>query len=305
MIHAPYYSYQKIQEILSGVTLLDYGFFLASTERVRYTGRLGTHHYFEGKGIKMAIKGEVYFDFKKDKGGGLLSAVMDLEDLDFLGAVGFLESGFRLSLSELSTLKTHRVKKTLGTPEKSSLELLSFGSVQDPSLLNYFLSRGISSLVVRDYGIEVGLSLKGRRQVAFGLQNSKKGYELRTPSLKLKSGPSSYSIVEQSSKAIIVFEGIMDLLSYVELTYRGGSYVRRTLVVLNSVTTAKQFIKDFEGYEGTVFLCLDGDAPGTKATKEIQEGLVLATTRDVRYVYGLSETGFTDLNDALKSFLKL
>ncbi|MHA6697246.1 toprim domain-containing protein [Chryseobacterium sp. A321] len=298
MSPSKYYSYSQIQEILSGVTLLDYAFYLVMSGTLSYTGRFGTHHYFEAKGIKMAIQGEVYYDFKKDKGGGLLTAVMDLENLSFLSAVAFLEADFSLSSSELTEIQTKASTERKRAPSKSTLKLLSFGSVKDVALRSYFKSRGISSTVLEDYGLEVCFQLKGRKGVAFGLENSKGGYDLRSSTWKLKSGPSSYSIVEQSAKRMVIFEGLTDLLTYVELQYQKGSLIRRTLVVLNSVTQCSRFLEDFSSFSGYVFVCLDGDEAGEKATQKILEGMPQAKVRDVRSVYGISKEGFNDLNEA-------
>ena len=300
-----YYSYSRIQEILSSVTLLDYAFYLVVRGKISYTGRLGTHHYFKAKGIKMAIKGDVYYDFKKDKGGGLLTAVMDFENLSFLTAVAFLEADFSLAPLQLSEIKTKASRESKKTPSKSTLKLLSFGSVKDLGLLSYFKSRGISASVLEDYGLEVYFEVKGRKRVAFGLENSRGGYDLRSSSLKLKSGPSSYSILEQSAKRMIIFEGLTDLLTYVELQYQKGAIIRRTLVVLNSVVHTRRFLEDYNSFSGYVFVCLDGDEAGDKATQKLLSGMPRAKVRDVRCIYGISKEGCNDLNEAFTQLLPL
>ena len=98
---------------------------------------------------------------------------------------------------------------------------------------------------------------------------------------------------------MIVFEGMTDMLSFLQLQKLSGNENNRTLVSLNSITNVDRFLAVHKDFNGKIFLCLDGDRGGDLATNKILQSFTQKNIKDVRPLYSISENGNNDLNDYL------
>lgn len=296
-----YWTPERIASVTGSVTLLEYLFHLEHQGRLRYKGLVGSHHYFLSEGVKMAVSGSNYYDFRKSKGGGIIGAVMDFENLSFTEALHFLSEFSGLHPDLMAYVGQIEERAIRAKAHYKSPEILRIHKIRSEHLANYFRFRGISIGVLAAYTMEYHYLLRGRKQRAIGIKNVLGGIELRSSSMKVKIGPASYSLFEGKKKTIVLFEGMTDLLSYIEWKRRGKRPLKRTLVCLNSVGMVSRFINDYKDFDGNVLLLLDGDSAGNEATEALIKGLEKANVKDIRLRFGISISGRNDFNEVLLS----
>ena len=125
------------------------------------------------------------------------------------------------------------------------------------------------------YGFEIREN--GRYLFALAYANDIGGYELRGAPNKanadgFKGGTAPKGITThlgRENAATVVFEGFMDMLSWVTMT----DGVKHNLVVMNSVTNKEETVEVLRSISGTIYLCLDNDKAGEEATAFIKNAL--------------------------------
>ena len=176
----------------------------------------------------------------------------------------------------------------------ASFELLPLRS---PGLFSYLNQRKINIDIAKRFLQEAHYSFNKREDdsylYALAYQNDKGGVELR--SAKYKGGTSPKWItthLDIDNAPLVVFEGFMDMLSFATLC--GG--VKHNFITLNSIVNVDAGIeivnKNEEHFE-KIFLCLDNDEGGNKATNILLQAFPDAV--DLRHRFAPSK----DVNDYL------
>lgn len=145
------------------------------------------------------------------------------------------------------------------------------------------------------YGFEVRED--GRYLFALAYPNDLGGYELRGAPNKTnikgyKGGTAPKGItthILRENAATVVFEGFMDLLSWVTMT----EGVKHNLVVMNSVVNKEATVEVLRSLSGKIYLCLDNDKGGNDATAFIQNAVPPAID------YRSHFAGYKDVNEYL------
>lgn len=156
----------------------------------------------------------------------------------------------------------------------------------NPALTEYLSSRGIRLKTAMDYCKEVYFKINDKRFFGIGTENEN-GWAIRNKYWKGCSGQGS-SYFNKNNRELAVFEGVFDLLSYLELEI--GKSRNKDYMVLNSLVNIKKSMDILRSYE-TVDLMLDRDEGGRKATTEIRNAL--GNCRDLSDWY----KPFKDVND--------
>lgn len=186
------------------------------------------------------------------------------------------------------------------TPPKQKeevLQVLASRPLKNKYLLSYMMSRGISKNMTETWCKEVDYSLYNRTYTAIGFRNDKGGWDLRNPANKHASVPKHFrSILPGGARAIHVFEGFMDFLSFLSIpAFRAREPM--AYLVLNSVHLFERSIPILDGYE-TVKLYLDHDDTGRKIT---QQAVALGSKyQDESKLYN----GYKDMNEYLVNLKK-
>lgn len=153
--------------------------------------------------------------------------------------------------------------------------------LQNRVLYAYLGARCINTTIAKrflkeaHYGFEIRED--GRYLFALAYGNDIGGYELRGAPNKanadgFKGGMAPKGItthLRQENVATVVFEGFMDMLSWVTMT----DGVKHNLVVMNSVTNKEETVEVLRSISGTIYLCLDNDKAGEEATAFIKNAL--------------------------------
>ena len=295
------FSPQDIENIVKNTSTVDYFFYLERQGRVKFDRQHGHDYYFLTDNEKFSVDEKGYYDFKAGKGGQIFKAVMELEKKTWKEAVEFLKDFSNTTISQ--SVKNQKAENKRLTPtqhytEKApSTKITQVTVPNNDKLLEYFAGRGISKEILQQYAQQVHYrnNSDGKNYFGIGLRNQSGGYDVRNLYVKAKVGASDISIITGTRNEMVVFEGMTDMFSYLQMAKDNGKPNDRTLVVLNSITNTGTFIEQFENYTGKIHLFLDGDKAGNDATQNILNNL--KNSIDQRGAYGIGKSEVKDLND--------
>ncbi|MEX2594145.1 MAG: toprim domain-containing protein, partial [Anditalea sp.] len=173
-------------------------------------------------------------------------------------------SGHSFSFHQQTTPPPLSTKKE--SPAISILKIKPLGN--NRAITDYLHSRSISLETAKKFCREVYYSIGDKRY--FGLGNKhENGWAIRNKYWKgcTAQGVSHY---RNNSADLCLFEGIFDLLSYVEM--KKGDQVPEDFMVLNSLSNLKGSITEINKY-GFVELFLDRDQAGKEATDMLRQSI--------------------------------
>ena len=286
-----------VQKIVENTSVVDYFFYLEQKNRVKFDRQRGHDYYFVTDNEKFSVDEKGYYDFKAGKGGKIIKAVMQMEGKNWLEAVNFLKDFSNTTISQSAqTAKDRRPAPTQHSNTPHSV-ITNIVVPNNDKLLEYFAQRGISKEILQQYTQQVHYrNIKENKDYfGIGIPNQSGGYDIRNPYIKAKVGASDMTVIPGTRNEAVVFEGMTDMLSYLQMAKDNGKPNDRTLVVLNSVTNTGTFIERFKNYTGKIHLFLDGDKAGDDATQSILNNL--KNSIDKRGNYGIGKGEINDLND--------
>lgn len=286
-----------VQKIVENTSVVDYFFYLEQKNRVKFDRQRGHDYYFVTDNEKFSVDEKGYYDFKAGKGGKIIKAVMQMEGKNWLEAVNFLKDFSNTTISQ--SAQTARDRRPAPTQHSNTPHSVITNIVvpNNDKLLEYFAQRGISKEILQQYTQQVHYrNIKENKDYfGIGIPNQSGGYDIRNPYIKAKVGASDMTVIPGTRNEAVVFEGMTDMLSYLQMAKDNGKPNDRTLVVLNSVTNTGTFIERFKNYTGKIHLFLDGDKAGDDATQSILNNL--KNSIDQRGAYGIGKGEVNDLND--------
>ena len=182
-----------------------------------------------------------------------------------------------------------------------SFQHLEVGELTHPALLRYLQERGINIALAKAQCKELHFTHNGKPYFAIGFPNVAGGFEVRNRFFKGCVAPKDISHIRQQGEArekCLVFEGMMDYLSFLTLRKRNCSNLpdldRQDYVILNSTANVSKAIDVLHGY-GRIHCMLDNDEAGSKAYRELERKFA-GRIRDFSDNY----KGHKDLNDYLR-----
>lgn len=300
---------QDIENIINNTSIVDYFHYLADKGRLKFDRQRGHDYYFLTENEKYSVSDtprKGYYDFKAGEGGQIIKAVMKFEEKSWREAVDFLKDFSNTYIPETEKQGRQNAENKIPTPAQEvdfspkNVLVRTFVPNND-KLLAYFAGRGISKEILQQYAQQVHYHNKtsGKDYFGIGIPNQSGGYDVKSllekPYDKAKVGVSDISIIRGTRNEAVVFEGMTDMFSYLQMAKDNGKPNDRTLVVLNSVTNTSTFIEQFKNYTGKIHLFLDGDKAGNDATQNILNSLKNSVDERVRY--GIGKNGVNDLND--------
>lgn len=177
--------------------------------------------------------------------------------------------------------------------EKTNYQITEIKELQNPNLIKYLQERGLSSNI---YPLikEIHLTIGDKKLYAIAFKNESGGWELRNQYYKGTVLKKDISIItlnqnnELKNKNIVVFEGFMDALSFVEIK----RFFKGDLLVMNSIALLNKTKERLKNYS-EIHLFLDNDRSGEKCKIEILSSFPQA--KDCSKVYSDQK----DLNEYL------
>lgn len=284
-------SNMNIKEIKEKYTCLDY---LGTPLKKTYSGwhiyrcpwKTDTH-----PSLTVSPDGKVWRDLSSGAEGGIIELVMAVK-----GTKDFREVCASFDSSSFSSSKTLDCKKEREL-EGSMFTSFNVLPLQSRGLYAYLSKRKINTTIARQLLQEAHYNFQercdGKFLYALAYLNNKGGYELRSEQFKGGTAPKGITTHHyQENAPTVVFEGFMDMLSFVTLC----GEIRHNYLVLNSIVNTDAAIEVLKKAENTVYLCLDNDKGGDEATKRILDELPSAI--DIRGRFAPAK----DVNDYLCSY---
>lgn len=252
-------------------------------------GNYGMYHSLfradNNASLKVDFSKNLWIDFGSNEGGTLIDLVMKINHCSNADAMRLLEQSSNL----FSFHGDDNFRK-----EEPSISIQKVIPLSHPSLLHYLTERCVSVDIAKQHCLEVHYSTNGRNYFTIGFKNDSDGWILRSEYFKgcTSMDITAYSNTENNKDCCIVFEGFMDYLSY--LTLKGFDKLKTNTVILNSTSNLSRVI-DFIKSHSKVFIYLDNDEGGRKATQIIRQACPAVIDQSVKYAE------YKDLNEYLIS----
>lgn len=238
--------------------------------------------------FKVDMNKNIWFDFGLGCGGNVFDLIMRLKDCNFKEALHFLRN-------EFDSFSFHQPRIDIELKKKEnqkSYEIDQTKPLANYILIEYLKSRKLNIELSKKYLVEVYYQLNNKQYFGIGFKNDSGGIEIRNKYAKLCLGKKWYTSLKNKSNQLIVLESWSDFISLLMLFPKTENQF--DFVILNSLSMLNKLDLVFEEYE-KVYLALDNDEAGTKATQKYLEILGTKCT-DIRYLY---KNGSKDLNDYL------
>ena len=240
--------------------------------------------------FKVNTENNQWYDFGIGRGGNIIALaelLYNSSDVSYL--IHQIERNAPSSVSgSLPTVKP--------TTPQNSFEHLHVLPITHPALIKYLEERCIDVEMARTVCKELHFDTRGKHYFGIGFPNIAGGYEIRNPFFKGCIAPKdiSHFYAEEPKKVCFVFEGFMDLLSFMTLRRKENDGLKRQdYLVLNSVTNIHKVAKRLSRYD-SVQCFLDNDEAGRNAYLQLSKELGKTVT-DASTLYN----GFKDLNEYL------
>lgn len=181
---------------------------------------------------------------------------------------------------------------------KQNYQITEIKELQNANLKDYLHQRCLSTKV-HPLVKEIHFRIDQKNLYAIGFENLSGGWELRNPFYKGSLLKKDISIIKlnnesqnqnETGKRIVVFEGFIDALSFVEMK----PFFNGNLLVMNSISLLNRTKEYLQNYS-EIHLFLDNDKAGENCKTSILESF--PETKDHTKIYALHK----DLNDYLKS----
>ena len=231
-----------------------------------------------------------WYDFGIGRGGNIIALaelLYNSSDVSYL--IHQIERNAPSSVSgSLPTIKPI-------TPQ-NSFEHLQVLPITHPALIKYLEERCIDIETARTVCKELHFDTRGKHYFGIGFPNIAGGYEIRNPFFKGCIAPKdiSHFYAEEPKNVCFVFEGFMDLLSFMTLRRKENDGLKRQdYLVLNSVSNIQKALERLSQYD-SVRCFLDNDEAGRNAYLQLSKELGKPVT-DASTLYN----GFKDLNEYL------
>ena len=179
---------------------------------------------------------------------------------------------------------------------RNSFEHLQVLPITHPALIKYLEERCIDIETARTVCKELHFDTRGKYYFGIGFPNIAGGYEIRNPFFKGCIAPKdiSHFYAEEPKNVCFVFEGFMDLLSFMTLRRKENDGLKRQdYLVLNSVSNIQKTLERLSQYD-SVRCFLDNDEAGRNAYLQLSKELGKSVT-DASTLYN----GYKDLNEYL------
>lgn len=298
------YTQEEIEKITDSVSILDYFLHLEFNGKVKYDSKKGHDYFFRTDNDKFSVSGNGFFSFYSKEGGKILKAVMTMENKSWKEALDFL-ADFSNHYKIEAIAERKKEFKVKENNSYSEIKIQYSGVPNNEKLLDYFEERGISKEILHAHTKQIHYENNGKKYFGIGLENLSGGFEIRNPLAKIKIGKTDILEIKGTKNEMIVFEGITDMLSFLELQKLNSYQNNRTLVSLNSITNADRFISIHKNFDGKIFLCLDGDKGGDLTTEKLLQEFSGRNVKDIRSFYSIAENENNDLNDYLRNKLDI
>ena len=278
--------------------------------------------------FKLSSDGRAWYDHGAGIGGNILKFVCvyyGLAEKDISGALRKLDTLHIVSATSIGNPSTPSVQPSLWEDAhqrvvdgfearraakraaggidypkegEDSLSIVKIIPVQSLALLAYLKQRGIDKEMAMPWVQEMHYQRGDKSYFSLAFASDSGGYELRSRGFKAATGKKDITLLNvgsQTGEGIVVFEGFMDFLSWMQHT--GQQKPVMPVLVLNSTGMRKQAVEAIQAMADvrTVHLYADRDDSGQELVQYMEKHLEGIKVIDESPMY----TSFHDYNDFL------
>ncbi|HRE68586.1 MAG TPA: toprim domain-containing protein [Cyclobacteriaceae bacterium] len=250
----------------------------------------GTDHWYHSPfreerapSFKVNARLNLWFDHGTGAGGSIIDLGMKLFSCsphEFLQRLYSDNKDMAGSMSS-AIITSLTVKPAASFPTPSKLTVLQADTLNDKDLIQYLNSRGIQTILAKQYCKQIHFRMNEREYTAIGFPNQSGAWELRNRWFKGSSSPKDISIVRFSGEylkenknhntidansKICVLEGFMDFLSVVQIKDEGFQKFthQSDFLILNSLRLLSRNLQLLQAHQ-KISLFLDNDQPAQDA----------------------------------------
>ncbi|WP_286420220.1 toprim domain-containing protein [Myroides odoratimimus] len=235
--------------------------------------------------FKIDLPKNIWYDHGEGIGGNVLDFAMRYYKCDLKEALRILNN---------ESFSFHQpIFQDVAIEKEKSIELIKISLLKNKSLIHYAEKRGLDLTLLCKYSREVHYKRDNKTYYGIGFKNVLEGFEIRNKYFKGCIGKKSYTLIENQTTQVILFEGWIDFLSLLML-YPNIEYCF-DFIILNS-TSQKESVSNLNKRYNKIYLCFDNDLSGNETTIYFQN-FYKVQAKDIRFFF----KGYKDLNEYLVS----
>lgn len=243
--------------------------------------------------LKVSQTKNLWIDYGTNEGGTLIDLVLKMFP-NFSVSRAIMEIEANLATNSVFSFHppvslNHKADNSFREIKNKGIDVYKVKKLgSNPALTDYLSSRGIRLSIGSRYCKEVYFTIGQKRFFGLGNQNLN-GWAIRNKFWKGCSAQ-GVSLYKNGHSQLAIFEGIFDLLSYLEL--EDGNYGDQDFMVLNSLANLNRSTAIADCYKSVV-LFLDNDESGKKASVKMIDIVNNCYDLSTRY------SEYKDLNEYL------
>jgi len=221
--------------------------------------------------FKIDTAHNIWYDHWMGKWWNILDFVMEYNRCDFKGALEFLSSNIQPNL--FNPPKISHIPQEIKTTTKSDnqLSITKTKPLQNMALIDYMKKRVINTDVAKRYVFETYYKVNDKSYFWVSLKNDSGWLELNNKYFKWISWTKDITTIDNNSDELVIFEGMMDFLSYASVSKKVDF---KNIIILNSVAMIKKAIKHItNNHYRKIESFLDNDIAWIDATNKLKEYL--------------------------------
>lgn len=194
-----------------------------------------------------------FMDFATNQGGDIIKFVERYHNINFKEALHLLQSFD-------GTVENNSFSFVCQEETKQTFQVKKVKPLENKALLQYLTERRINLLIAKIYLKE---AYYNTNEFALAFENDLGGLELRNKIKKFSTSPKTITCIKgKNKKAVLIFEGFMDFLSY--LTLKNIETPEYDTIILNS-TINLHLANNLLAKYSKIFCVLDNDETGKEA----------------------------------------
>lgn len=239
--------------------------------------------------FKVNLKLNRWFDHGEQIGGNIIDFLVHKFGFSISEALEYLKP-FECDFSFQKQILDY------SNPEKRQINFINKTiPIQHIALVQYLESRQIKNYKEVKQLKEIHYTINDKDYFGIGFQNNSEGWEIRSKYAKICLGKKDITLITNESKALRIYEGFFDYLSFVQVR-ENLRMEESDYLILNSVALLLKNVQVLMNYT-SIELYLDNDDAGNNYIELIRKQFEQAV--DCRKLY----REYEDLNDWLKTIV--
>lgn len=229
-----------------------------------------------------------WYDHGIQKGGNIIDLIQIQFNYTIPEVLNFLNE---YSDEVIFSFQKQKSNELITIKSSSEINILTILEIQHFALLDYLEKRNICLFDNVPNLKEVHYEINGKHYFGIGFLNNLNGFEIRSKYAKICIGKKSIPYIKNEKTTLIVFEGFIDFLSFLNSTGKNKN-TDYDYLILNSVALVNKCYLIFDSYK-IIHLYLDNDPAGKSYTKQLLSNYSNAVDKSITY------SDYKDLNDWL------